>query len=62
MDRQPLYVEWPDSSLRRLREAGAVDGKFSGKEIMVGSLYGSVYFIDYETAQPRARQFLSAIR
>lgn len=46
---QPLYVEWPDSCLRRLCDAGAVDGKFSGKEIMVGSLYGSVYFIDYET-------------
>lgn len=37
---QPLYVEWPK---------GNSAGK--GKEIMVGSLVGKVYFIDFETGK-----------
>lgn len=48
---QPLYVEWPDSCLSRLRASGAMDKAFTGKEIIVGSLFGSVYFIDYVTGQ-----------
>ncbi len=48
---QPLYVEWPDSLLRRMKEQGTVEKDFSGKEIMVGSLFGSVYFIDYATGK-----------
>lgn len=48
---QPLYVEWPDTCLTRMKSAGAISTDASGKEIMVGSLYGSVYFIDYETGK-----------
>ncbi|MDE6782297.1 MAG: dehydrogenase, partial [Paramuribaculum sp.] len=49
---QPLYVEWPDSCMRRFRSAGLVDGDFSGREIMVGSLAAKVYFIDFMTGKP----------
>lgn len=48
---QPLYVEWPDSLLSRMKASGAVENDFSGREIMVGSLYGSVYFIDFATGK-----------
>lgn len=48
---QPLYVEWPDSCIKRFKSNGAVNGDFTGKEIMVGSLYGSVYFIDFNTGK-----------
>ena len=48
---QPLYVEWPDSCLKRLRASGAVDAGFGGREIRVGSLFGSVYFIDFATGK-----------
>ncbi len=48
---QPLYVQWPDSILQRMKAAGAVNNDFSGNEIMVGSLFGSVYFIDYASGK-----------
>ncbi|MCM1033287.1 MAG: dehydrogenase [Odoribacter sp.] len=47
---QPLYVEWPDSSLRKF--AMHTTPGFSGREIMVGSLAAKVYFIDYLTGKP----------
>ncbi|MDE6272938.1 MAG: dehydrogenase [Muribaculaceae bacterium] len=45
---QPLYVEWPDSTLKRFREAGITS---AAREIIVGSLCGDVCFINYETGQ-----------
>lgn len=39
---QPVYVEWPDSCLKR-------QGVTARKEIIVGSLDGTVHFIDYAT-------------
>lgn len=48
---QPLYVEWPDSLASRLKTAGMVNGEFAGKEIMVGSLCGKVYFINPESGK-----------
>lgn len=45
---QPLYVEWPDSVLRRFSQAGLGAAK---REIIVGSLCGEVYFIDYATGK-----------
>ncbi|MCM1349165.1 MAG: PQQ-binding-like beta-propeller repeat protein [Firmicutes bacterium] len=48
---QPLYVEWPDSCLAKMKSSGVVESDFSGKEIMVGSLFGSVYFIDFNTGK-----------
>lgn len=41
---QPLYVEWPDSVMQRFKAASLPVAK---REIMVGSLCGDVYFIDY---------------
>lgn len=46
---QPLYVEWPDSLLRRY-SSHLLSG-FSGREIIVGSLAAKVYFIDFETGK-----------
>lgn len=43
---QPLYVEWPDSAIRRLRKNGVVTHDFDGREVMVGSLCGNVYFLN----------------
>lgn len=48
---QPLYIEWPDSLQRRLKETAIMDADMSGKEIMVGSLNGNVYFIDFESGK-----------
>lgn len=41
---QPLYVNWPDSCRKMFKESAK-------EEIMVGSLCGKVYFIDYETGK-----------
>lgn len=45
---QPVYVEWPDSCLRRFK---ALKEGFSGREIIVGGLSGHVYFIDFESGE-----------
>lgn len=49
---QPLYVQWPDSCMQRFRkESPALKKSFSNREIIVGSLCGKVYFIDFETGE-----------
>lgn len=48
---QPLYVEWPDSCIARFRKAGTLLPAFTSREIMVGSLAGRVYFIDFESGK-----------
>lgn len=45
---QPLYVEWPDSALDRFKAAGFNAAK---EEVMIGSLCGKVYFLDYATGK-----------
>lgn len=45
---QPLYVTWPDSTMAKFRNSGLQVAK---KEIIVGSLCGEVYFIDYTTGK-----------
>lgn len=52
---QPLYVEWPDSIRQRFVKSGMMDAQSSAKEIMVGSLNGNVYFIDYESGKESRR-------
>ncbi len=47
---QPLYVEWPDSLISRFHANGQND--VARQEIIVGSLSGDVYFIDFQTGQP----------
>jgi outer membrane protein assembly factor BamB len=49
---QPLYVEWPDSLMERQRKQSAgLTANFSKREIIVGSLCGDVYFIDYASGR-----------
>lgn len=45
---QPVYVEWPDSLIKKYQDAGTLSKDFSGKEIIVGSLSSNLYFIDFE--------------
>lgn len=48
---QPLYVEWPDSLVGKLKNMGLVNGEFNGKEVMIGSLCGKVYFLNPQTGK-----------
>lgn len=48
---QPLFVEWPDSVHKKMVASGAIFADASKQEIMVGSLYGSVYFIDFQSGK-----------
>ncbi len=48
---QPVYINWPDSCIASFKQAGVVNENFGPQEIMVGSLYGSVYFINFETGK-----------
>lgn len=48
---QPLYVEWPDSCLEAFRAAGVATDNLGKREIMVGSLAGRVYFINYDNGK-----------
>lgn len=50
---QPLYVNWSDEQLKRIKTEAAqyVTPALSNKEIIVGSLAGKVFFIDYETGK-----------
>lgn len=45
---QPLYVDWPDSCIK-------LQGVNVKEEIIVGSLDGSVHFIDYRTGKQSRR-------
>lgn len=46
---QPLYVEWPDSIIERFKASGLAAAK---EEVMIGSLCGDIYFLDYATGKP----------
>lgn len=46
---QPLYVNWPDSIFSFYKQNGTMREKAGNKEIIVSSLCGYVYFIDFET-------------
>lgn len=48
---QPLYVEWPDSLISKFPRG------FSKKELIVGSLCGKVYFLDFETGKQTRPEF-----
>lgn len=57
---EPVYVDWPDSLLAKMKSSGAVYPDFSGKEIIFGSLSGVVYFVDLETGK-QSRQEIDQI-
>ena len=48
---QPVYVEWPDSLIKKWQAKGTLAKDFSGKEIIVGSLSSYLYFIDFATGK-----------
>ena len=49
---QPVFVEWSDSLMNMQRERSTtLTSQFSSREIIVGSLCGNVYFIDFETGK-----------
>ena len=48
---QPVYVEWPDSLIKKWQAKGTLSKDFSGKEIIVGSLASYLYFIDFATGK-----------
>lgn len=56
---QPVYVEWSDSLLEMQRSTSkALTESFSSREIIVGSLCGNVYFIDYESGRASRRAYV----
>jgi outer membrane protein assembly factor BamB len=49
---QPVFVEWSDSLMEMQRERSTkLTAQFSNREIIVGSLCGNVYFIDFATGK-----------
>ena len=47
---QPVYIKWSDKQVEQFKKSSPeVTGNFSNEEIIVGSLCGEVYFIDYAT-------------
>ena len=55
---QPVYVEWSDS-LMELQRANSVGltSNFGSREIIVGSLCGHTYFINYDTGKASRKAF-----
>jgi len=50
---QPLYVNWPDSLLNQFKQLGDnVIKNLNNEEIIIASLCGKVYFIDFESGEP----------
>ena len=57
---QPLFVHWSDSAAAAFRTVSpALTRDFSEREIIVGSLCGSVYFINYDTGRPSRESIYS---
>jgi outer membrane protein assembly factor BamB len=55
---QPVFVEWSDSLMNLQRDrSNALTSHFNSREIIVGSLCGNVYFIDYETGNASRQPF-----
>lgn len=50
---QPLFVNWPDSMMQRFSQNSiALTENFNSKEIILASLCGRLYFIDFQTGEP----------
>ena len=50
---QPLYVRWTDAEMALFRQSGApLTAAFDREEIMVGSLCGKAFFLNFLTGQP----------
>lgn len=56
---QPVYVEWSEELQQKQRRSSkALTSAFGSREIIVGSLCGNVYFIDYESGRASRREFV----
>ncbi|MBO4464257.1 MAG: dehydrogenase, partial [Prevotella sp.] len=50
---QPLYAHWTEAEIDSLRKGGApLTDDFGPEEIMVGSLCGEAFFLNFETGKP----------
>lgn len=57
---QPLYAEWTDEEMALFRSrSNSLTSDFGKREIMVASLCGEVYFINYDNGR-QSRQLLDA--
>ena len=55
---QPLYVHWTETEMDSLRKGGApLSEEFGPEEVMVGSLCGEAFFLNFQTGRP-SRQSL----
>lgn len=55
---QPIYIHWEDSLVGKFRNRSTqLTPNFSNKEIMVASLCGKLYFIDYESGKMSRNTF-----
>lgn len=48
---QPLYVQWPDSIAKLMKQAPGVTAELDSVELIVGSLCGEIYFINPTTGK-----------
>ena len=48
---QPLYVNWTDEQMAALKQSPGLTANFGREEIIVGSLCGKGYFINYQTGK-----------
>ena len=56
---QPVYVEWSEELQHKQRQSSdALTSSFGSREIIVGSLCGNVYFIDFESGRASRREFV----
>lgn len=50
---QPLYIHWTESEMDSIRNGGApLTADFGPEEIMVGSLCGEAFFLNFQTGRP----------
>ena len=50
---QPLYAHWTEAEMDSIRNGGApLTADFGPEEIMVGSLCGEAFFLNFETGKP----------
>ena len=54
---QPLFIHWPDSLMAKFSDPDSLEWTPPAKEVIVASLCGKVYFIDFETGEPTRKAF-----
>lgn len=56
---QPLYVNWTDKQVKRIKASASkhLYPEFSNQEIIIGSLAGKVFFIDFNTGKASRKPY-----